>query len=277
MEDLYVVGGEDPPSPRPTLPIPEDMRDDINLLYAAEYGKGLDDFFETDWFGTQGKQCLGDDASKMEMFASMLDVFEMKDNYDMTRKMPAVEARMVWNLMGMPREHARRQSGQPDQELERVLNRLTIFEHLMTSQNLAANPLANVGVSADSRYKEMQFWVYLGEFVKNHTAPAEAMRPSSSHQTSPAEVPLKQMRMLLEGRENRDVLYSMALVRHIGFRIPGFPPIDVNRLPSNLPQPEREKLTFAARFLEDEMSEKGMTQVVRRLCGMAKRSWALSR
>ena len=292
MEELYIIGGEDPLTPRPALPISPTMREEIKYLYINEYAKGIDKFFETDWYSTKGLTHLMSNRSLCEMFASMTDLFTSthSEQYDTMRKLPATEARMVWGLMCMPRDALLSQPQQPlpktadsytsiistNLELQRVLNRLSIFEHLMTGACLSLNPHGSVPVSSDSRYREEQFWRSLGQFVTLHTSPQESARPSSSHTTSAAEVPLRQVRKLLDQLEGRDVLYSVAVVRHVGFRLIGFPTFNETVL-AYLSEAEAQKLLVAKSYLEDMASGEGTCQVVQRVSAMAVRSWSLLR
>lgn len=85
--------------------------------------------------------------------------------------------------------------------------------------------------------------------------------------------------MLLDMVENRDVLFSMAVVRRYG---PSYETVTENggshdRDGSAARDELIGKLRVAKKFLEDEAAGKGTNQVVQRLCGMAVRSWASMR
>jgi len=84
---------------------------------------------------------------------------------------------------------------------------------------------------------------------------------------------LLQCRNLLNGKENRDVIYSIMITRHFGWRVPGFP---------DHIQPEHggetspvNKVFIARQFLNDEAHSKGTSQPIQRLCDMVVRSWAV--
>jgi hypothetical protein len=83
------------------------------------------------------------------------------------------------------------------------------------------------------------------------------------------------MRTVLRVQEVRDAIYSIAVARHYGARIGGFP----NALP-NLMDPHEDsdlsKLHVAMSFISHE-SRAGSQQVLARICDMAMLSWAVAR
>ena len=260
-----------------------------------EYAPGLDRFLETNWYSSHpAMEHLLRHSKLLEMFASMVELFAgtKSDDYDTMRKLPASEARMVWSLMDMlPRElvapslSAGAAAPKPmpmqiqpaaasDPELKRILNRLTVFEHLMTGAPLHENPLADLPPAHPTGYRQREFffWKCLGQFVSLHTSaqqrfsqqlqelrqsqsagastrngvstaqpqqqnsqtpidpqlqPTPQSEPPSSlfkhHQVIrdaagaalDAAIPFMQMRQFLDQQENRDILYSIASVRHL--------------------------------------------------------------
>jgi hypothetical protein len=75
--------------------------------------------------------------------------------------------------------------------------------------------------------------------------------------------------------EVRDAIYSIAIARHYGSRIGGFP----NALPAPVdssPDTELNKLTVAMSFISHE-SRAATQQVLARICDMAMFSWTASR
>jgi len=86
---------------------------------------------------------------------------------------------------------------------------------------------------------------------------------------------LSALRNLLDGRENRDVLYSIAVVRAIGQRVSEYAETDQ---PLHLDEQDaRSKLAVAKRFVKDEANGNGTTNVIRRLCEVATQSWNVAR
>ncbi|KAI7361886.1 hypothetical protein KC336_g21766 [Hortaea werneckii] len=82
------------------------------------------------------------------------------------------------------------------------------------------------------------------------------------------------MRGILGMLESRDVLYSIAIGRHVGGRMPDFHPARPSIATTNDPADEVNKLKVAHAFVEAE-AQKGTTQVIQRVCGMALRGWSL--
>lgn len=277
IEDLYLIDRKAPPSPKVSSAITDEVRQEIKDMYTDEYARGLDAFLESTWYTYKGISFLIKDSHLSEMFAGMLELFASTKtgDYENFAKLPQIEARMVWLLMCMPLSVSRSlgpenvdDNGNPrDPELEEVLCRLSIFEALITNRSLPANPLAAKGPEVlyprDPRDRQDRFWHVLGNFVT---------LPTSMHGQSRAC--LDQLRLLLDMIENRDVLYSIAIVRHFGLSIPTFPE-KFARVGSG--SVDRDKLIVAKKFLEDEAYSKGTNQVIQRLCGMAVRSWAAAR
>ena len=95
--------------------------------------------------------------------------------------------------------------------------RLEIFETLVTNQYLESEPLppnnaARNGNMLDDqlKFREREFWRLLSKFLTLHDD--EAASATEIDDT------LSQCRHLLDSRENRDVIYSIAIARHIGQR-----------------------------------------------------------
>lgn len=79
---------------------------------------------------------------------------------------------------------------------------------------------------------------------------------------------LAALRLLLDGRENRDVLYSIALVRGLSDRV-----AEYQEVPLHLDETDnRSKLAVAKKFIKDE-GNNGTTNVTRRLSELATKSW----
>ena len=76
--------------------------------------------------------------------------------------------------------------------------------------------------------------------------------------------------------ENRDVLYSLAVARHIGGRLVEFHPPRPVISQTDDPNDDVKKLAVAQLFISQE-DQKGTTQVIQRVCSMAMRSWILQR
>lgn len=138
-------------------------------------------------------------------------------------------------------------------------NRVHVFEALLNGETLTSNPLIPPPRNADQhRRKEYEFWYSLAEFLR------------LQDQTG-REQHLQRLRSLLDGRENRDVLYSLAIIRDLG---PRFGPGYENKIPDHLDEGEpRNKLHVATQFIKAEASATGgTTNVIRQLAFVAFRA-----
>lgn len=257
MHHLYTIGGVDRPMPKASETISPELLKDIEYFYHYEYAHGIDLVLETTWYVSVGLQHLQGDARLNDMFAGMLECFAStkSNDYDAMRMFPCTEARLTWSLMCLPRGAfalAANPSGiSPgfDSMVRILVARLAVVEALLTGSTLSPSASLNPAVPASpvAKHREFDFWHHLARFAA-HADPADA---------------LAQMRRLLDEREGRDVLYSIAIVRHFQ-----------DTATASLNEADRVKLNVAQKFVEDEAAGRGTTQVVQRLCGMAVRSWA---
>lgn len=151
-------------------------------------------------------------------------------------------------------------------------HRLHVFESLLSGtkaeKNLCARPPPPGSPAAASidhhRLRELSFWHHLSSFV---CLPIHSNDPSEARAVD--EV-LSALRNLLDGRENRDVLYSIAVARALGIRVGEWGEDD--GMPVHLDEMDvRSKVLVAKRFVGDE-SRSGTTNVIRRLCELACRA-----
>lgn len=278
VESLYMLRGEEPPTPQLLVPISPTQHDRMTYLYLHEYARGIDTLLETSWFSSSaGLDALLANSRYCEAFVGMLKLFEdtKSDNYDQMRLLPLTESRMIWRLMRMARAQAL--SGQtPSQpsSLEDAIKRLEVLECLLTGKEYIppAYQPPILPQHGTQEYRRQLFWRDLGACVSGEPPEAAHYLPSTSQR---AEA-LTRLRGLLDGQENRDVLFSIATVRHLGPRTKG----EVNQQPGTvqvggqLDEDEKARFAVAKKFVEDEASGKGTTQVVQRVCGMAVRSWS---
>ncbi len=226
-----------------------------------------------------------------DQFATLLTRFTMAPNpsdpyvhqqYFITQ---SLEATIIWAMMGLCRQVAstpKLESGEgenPDFN-DGVLDaakRMEVFEALVTGEYLDADsaPLEPDAETSSNgtplvnqlKSREREFWRLVHTFL--------TIRDDEASAAKEIDDTLVRCRNRLDGRENRDVVYSIIIARHVGARVAEFP--------NNLQQPEsddekdnRNKLVVAKRFIEDQM-ERGTNQVVQRMCGMAAKSWGLKR
>ena len=242
----------------------------------------MDKFLETKWFTERGVKHLMANSVLCDQFALLIHRYAMNPQdpnyYAHLGITQSLEAMVVWSMLGMCRKVAKTGEVAEDEVKEGVLdasNRLEIFESLVTGEYV--NPKSapkdpeirsNGSVlQGQLKTREHEFWRSVHTFL--------TLRDDDASAANAIDVALSTCRGLLESRENRDVIYSIMIVRHIGARVAEFP---------NLKQPETNdekdanaKLAVAKRLVEDEASGKGTNQVVQRLCGVAARSWMLKR
>lgn len=272
INDLF--GSADVPqpgSPPRGNSISGNQPEEIKMMFLDEYGRGIDYLLETDWYSRNGVVQLMRDARLRSAFAGLLEVMRntKPNDYEAIHKIPHMESKVTWRLICMSRavnaqirDNPTLSSGQGPQ-LQEVLYRLQIVEALLCNRTLplgAVCPDADKGASPD-RVRQVQFWRQLGAMLAlPHT--------SRNH----IDGYLSQLRKMLDVKESRDVLYSIAVVRHIGLAPPPLPKT-VAEAAKHTRDIRDQKI--AKKFIEDEAGLKGTTQVMKRLCAMVVRSWAI--
>lgn len=283
IDELLALGGPPPPP----LPASNDITqspatiDEAKHLFYSIYAPGLENFLETKWFQIKGVSKLLSDKSLLEQFAQLLEQFAKTQNIDPRQIDPrqiaytaTVEARVVWALACMVRQSASEANGSNPESPSAIPaaddpieagRRLTVFENLLTNSVAETNPLTKPVATAEyHKQRELEFWYTLGKFVTIKEEDADSVKQSDET--------LAVLRNLLDGRENRDVLYSIAVVRAIGPRVTEFAP---GEQPLHFDESDnRSKVIVAKKFVQDEAQGAGTTNVIRRLCELAARSWS---
>ena len=248
--------------------------EEVKHLYYSIYAPGLESFLESKWFSASGVTKLVSEKSALEPFAALLEQFaktsSQNDPADIAYT-SSIEARVVWALASMVRSTAAETNGANsglvpanDDPIE-AAHRLTVFESLLTGKVPGTNPLTQPvpGSTDHHRIRELEFWYTMGKFVC-----LSYEKASSSKDVDDA---LGTLRNLLDGRENRDVLYSVAVVRALSQRVSEYADGDQ---PLHLDESDnKSKLLVAKKFIMDEGAGAGTTNVIRRLCELASRSW----
>lgn len=237
---------------------------------------------QTSWFSTNNNalnRVFGDRALHEEAAFFTETIKYKSSNGDMTGVF-SQEARLIWHLLGTCKHALPSLNGanvstpapleSEDLTLREVRARFDVLESLLTNQNLEPNPLRQITYAADIpdfKRAEIDFWMYLGDFVQ--FSDADNAPPGA------ADHALASMRTVLQMVEVRDAIYSIAIARHFGSRTGGFP----NALPSPVGQhedSELNKLLVAMSFISHE-SRAATQQVLARICDMAMLSWTVSR
>lgn len=269
-------------------PVPPATYDEIKSVYSNAYAPALDKFFETRWFQLRGLNHLLNDTRLCEQLATLIQRFAIETTHSQyfaaTAATHSLEASVIWGMMALSRQVANNPNPTNGQVnylevndgVQDAAKRFDIFETLMLGQYFDAKPepepdkdpaaAARNGTVFDEQLKsrERDFWRLIHTFLTIHDDDVAI------------DDTLAACRNLLDSKENRDVLYSIVIARHLGPRVPEFP--------NNLPQPPdneenavKSKLFVAKTFIESEAGGKGTNQVIQRVCGMAIRSWTMPR
>jgi hypothetical protein len=186
----------------------------------------------------------------------------------------SVEARVVWALACNVQAGAAELNGAkstglvpPSDDPVEAARRLAVFETLVTgkvgSHNLLTQPVP--GSTDHHRLRELEFWYTLANFV--------CLRDDDPASAKDIDDTLAALRNLLDGRENRDVLYSIAVIRAMDQRVFEY---TESEAPLHYDESDnKSKLLVAKKFISDEASGNGTTNVIRRLCELVARSWTV--
>jgi hypothetical protein len=262
-----------PPNPEPLTPA---KMDEIKSLYINDFAPGLDGIVETTWYSTVGVDRLLSNAPLCQQMAELIKYFTEvpgRNNYEAETRCRATETKAVWLLLSMCRPlpasaNASNGSTGMSVDLDEVNKRLDILEHLLRNIILPSNHVTQINYPVDlpiEKAQEIDFWKSLGKFV--------TLRSEDLNARPELDAALAQCRNLLGGRENRDVIYSIMVGRHVGARVPEFP--DRIQPGPGGEENDQNKLSIAKTFITDQAAFKGTNHPIQRLCDMVIRSWAV--
>jgi len=269
VNDLLDMGGVVPP------PASQDQNptsiDETKHLYYSIYAPGLENFLESKWYSVKGLNKFLGDKALMDLFGSLLVEFSKPNTVEKeVLYTNSVEARSVWALACNVRAGAAELNGvkstglvPPTDDPVEAAQRLSVFEALLTGKVLVNNFLTQPvpGSTDQPRLRELEFWYTLGNFV---------CLPEDDPKQQMDET-LSTLRTLLDGRENRDVLYSIAVIRAIGQRVSDY---TASEMPHHFDETDdKSKLRVAKKFIMAEADGNGTTNVIRRFCELASRTW----
>ncbi|KAJ5679460.1 hypothetical protein N7462_007704 [Penicillium macrosclerotiorum] len=281
VNDLVALRGIAPPPPHPIGTLPPGRLEEIQAVFLATYAPAIDKLLEVRWYSDKALSILMADAQLMADYSALINAFNewnLSDGNTVAR-LESFEASLIWRSMTLCRQVPNSENGQYGQDwnLLAASARLNAIEALLTWNYLDQNTLSRaLGMDASNPpnppdqfvQRQLDFWSELGEFLTLHDNEA-----SSAKQIDDT---LSRCRQLLDTYENRDIIYSIAIARHLGQRWADFP----NSLPKVGYTTEKEagtKLFVAQKFIEEEAEGKGTTQVYKRICCMAVRSWWVAR
>lgn len=282
VSDLLALRGIPPPPPHPITSLPPNRLEEIQAVFLATYAPAIDKFFETRWFQEKALTHLLANAQLMAEYSALIDAFNDRNLNDpnVIARLESFEASVVWGSMTLCRHVMNVSNGNLGQDYDLLASskRLDVIEAMITGEHLDSNPLAHFparetpanppSLTDQLSQRSIDFWSAIGYFLTLHDNEASSAKEIDDT--------LARCRTLLDTFENRDVIYSIAIARHLGQRWADFPrsfpqPITTNEKDSGA------KLYVAQKFLEQEAGGKGTTQVIKRICGMVLRSWIVSR
>jgi hypothetical protein len=254
---------------------PSTTNDEIKHLYFSLYVPGLELFLETKWYDPKGMEHLLTDKALMDEFVATTRVFQAYVEGDQKRMdfTSNSEARLCWSLASMVHKAVEQLHGLKSTGLVPLVDdpveaahRLNVYEALLTGRVASHNPLTQPvpGSTDHHRLRELEFWYNLGNLV--------CLRDDDPSSTKDIDTILAAVRHILDGRENRDVLYSMAVVRVLANRVGS--DWSLEDVPAHLDEEDnRSKLLVAKQFIEKEASGLGTTNIIRRFCEMFTRTF----
>ncbi|KAJ5868515.1 hypothetical protein N7534_003068 [Penicillium rubens] len=281
INDLFSLRGIAPPPPHPVGALPPGRLEEIQAVFLATYAPAIDKLLEVRWYSENALSFLMADSQLMADYSALIIAFnewDLQDGETLAR-LESFEASIIWKSMSLCRQVPDGETGQQGRDWNLCVScaRLNVIEALLTWNHLDSNPLsrelvmdaANPPNTPDQfQNRQLDFWDQVGEFLTLYDNEA-----SSAKQIDDT---LGRCRQLLDTYENRDIIYSISVARHLGQRWADFP----NSLPKVGYTTEKEagtRLFVAQKFLEEEAEGKGTTQVYKRVCCMAVRSWWVAR
>jgi hypothetical protein len=263
---------------------------EIDDYYRLQYAGALDTFFETTWYSSHGPARLQEMPSLLDFISQCIEKMKSpaKD-----KSISSLEARLAWQFAAMPRTAPSAAFIAPASALYELLPRIDVVEHLLTGQFLAADripvesPMASSLVGfpdlpipcihpdpiqvAQLKDRELTFWHQLGRF-----ASVRDDDPTNPDAVQSVQNTLVTLRTLLARTESRDVLYSIAVLRHIGGRLANYHPRCPLLVSTNDPSDFSGQVKVAQAFLERE-ERAGSTWFAMRLSAMAVRGVLLQK
>ncbi|TID04224.1 putative transcriptional regulatory protein C15D4.02 [Colletotrichum higginsianum] len=269
FDDLIGLLG--PAAPTQDIALTPELLTEIINIYREVYAVGLQAFFESNWFqkqDAQGKFFVENSQPLLAQFASFLKVVQSVPANDHTQMAHSgvLETRLIWSLATLPCSSAPPSTNveakvlPPPDDLTEAANRVRVLEALLCGDFLPSNFLAPPVPDANPhRQQEFEFWHNLAQYLCHHDA---AKRDEI----------LGRLRLQLGGRENRDLIYSIAISRELSPRVEaGFE----RNIPKHLDESDpKNRLWVANKFIQDEAQVTGgTTNIVRRFSEIAIRAY----
>jgi hypothetical protein len=262
-----IISGMGPaPTPRP-VQVTEDTFKQVVSVYHEIYAPGLINFFEIPWFAIKehGQDSFPRDPSLVERFAAGLEAFQSVSvtNHAAMGAAGVLETQLIWTLANMV-QTVHPSLLPPDSSANEVRNRVLIVGTLLGGDYLTGDASTRPAPPNDPRRtSEYEFWLGLWEFL--------TYRDSTQEVAARRTEALGKMRATLDGRENRDILHALAVIRTLA---PHYPPGVERGLPQHRDESDpRNQLGVAIEFLQNEAKVSGgVTNVARRLAEIGLRA-----
>lgn len=280
MSELLAIGGFALPEVD-TNPLSPTKLEEVKMLYRI-YAQGMDRLLECNWYDTHGLTQLLGNPRLLSLYSSLLDGFTDPNINDapVIARMESFESNVIWESLCLCRT-ARAQeptngtdtSDSTDPQLTYAVKRLSLLEALLTGTILENNPVSRhnypeddpvvttSGLNAQIKNRQLGFWESMGDYLS-----IPDNEPDASDKRDKA---LFAARAFLDMIENRDVVYSIAVVRNIS----KFQPRKFKLPVASDEKDPAAKLYVACRFLEDEVRGKATNQVTRRISQLTVRYW----
>ncbi|KAL8926469.1 MAG: hypothetical protein Q9172_001772 [Xanthocarpia lactea] len=268
-----------------TQPLAPTTFDNLRTCIQKVYCTQIDKFLETQWFSNRALDHVLRDTRLTERINRLISLFTIEPQsptYEQSAfATRSLEAGIIWSIMSIVRRvtgalDASHSQISPDELNVGVLEaakRVDIFENLLVGQYLdteAPAPMTDQTANgttfqAQQHQREHDFWRLLHKFLTIRDDEA-----SASHELDKT---LNDAKGLLDLKENRDVMYSIAVVRLHGARE------NLENLPqqNNRSSDSEDKLVDKAKKFLEGQTVRGTNQVVQRVCGMASKAWTLPR
>ncbi|KAF4988136.1 hypothetical protein FGRMN_9940 [Fusarium graminum] len=266
-----------------SVPLPQNIAhteetfNEITKVYHEMYAPALSSFFESRWYylTENGKMSFPGSQRLVDLMASFLRTLEAVKANDHTQMANSgiLETRLVWELARAVYDVPSTSTVTDNKTLPRdgdakeTQNRVRVVEALLCGDSLTSNPLCLPMADADGdRSRQFDFWYSLAEFILTRE------NPNSQPAVKAREDMLTRMRYLLDGCENRDVLYSIAVARELA---PHFDSPYGTTAAQHVDETDpKNRLAVAAKFIfQESQVTGGTTNVVRRICDIAHRAF----
>ncbi|KAL8901015.1 MAG: hypothetical protein Q9207_005421, partial [Kuettlingeria erythrocarpa] len=236
----------------------EKLYEELSTAYQQVYAPQIDKFLETQWFASRGLNYVMQDARLCDRICTLISRFSIEpDTEAFDRARPAtwsLEANIIWSIMAVAKRVAGQNNAvEASAGVVDAAKRFEIIGNLLLGQYSheevppKAETVNGSGLQAQLSQRGQEFWRLMHKFL--------TIRDDEASASHALDETLAGARGCLDVKENRDVIYSIALVRLHGGR-------------ENLENPDggsvpNRDLGKAKTFLKEEAEGKGNSQSVR--------------